>query len=76
MHVKVLLVPAAFTKVTGEAHWEILLRARAIETQCYVGDSFLTLSYYGFNLIRLPFCFNVEGTTLLYSYQDINDAEY
>ncbi|KAK6153367.1 hypothetical protein DH2020_013006 [Rehmannia glutinosa] len=33
---EVLLVPAAFTKVTGEAHWEILLRARAIETQCYV----------------------------------------
>uniref|UniRef100_A0A0D9XZL3 CN hydrolase domain-containing protein n=1 Tax=Leersia perrieri TaxID=77586 RepID=A0A0D9XZL3_9ORYZ len=32
----VLLVPSAFTKVTGEAHWEILLRARAIETQCYV----------------------------------------
>ncbi|XP_044462727.1 deaminated glutathione amidase, chloroplastic/cytosolic [Mangifera indica] len=34
--VQVLLVPSAFTKVTGEAHWEILLRARAIETQCYV----------------------------------------
>lgn len=33
---EVLLIPAAFTKVTGEAHWEILLRARAIETQCYV----------------------------------------
>ncbi|KAK1286492.1 hypothetical protein QJS10_CPB20g00368 [Acorus calamus] len=33
---QVLLVPAAFTKTTGEAHWEILLRARAIETQCYV----------------------------------------
>ncbi|XP_039136156.1 deaminated glutathione amidase, chloroplastic/cytosolic-like isoform X3 [Dioscorea cayenensis subsp. rotundata] len=33
---QVLLVPAAFTRVTGEAHWEILLRARAIETQCYV----------------------------------------
>ncbi|CAA0836079.1 Nitrilase-like protein 2 [Striga hermonthica] len=32
----VLLVPAAFTKVTGGAHWEVLLRARAIETQCYV----------------------------------------
>lgn len=29
-------VPAAFTKVTGEAHWETLLRARAIENQCYV----------------------------------------
>ncbi|GFP85656.1 nitrilase-like protein 2 [Phtheirospermum japonicum] len=33
---EVLLVPAAFTKVTGGAHWEVLLRARAIETQCYV----------------------------------------
>ncbi|XP_038679090.1 deaminated glutathione amidase, chloroplastic/cytosolic [Tripterygium wilfordii] len=33
---QVLLVPSAFTKVTGEAHWELLLRARAIETQCYV----------------------------------------
>uniref|UniRef100_A0A7C9A475 CN hydrolase domain-containing protein n=1 Tax=Opuntia streptacantha TaxID=393608 RepID=A0A7C9A475_OPUST len=33
---QVLLVPSAFTKITGEAHWEILLRARAIETQCYV----------------------------------------
>ncbi|XP_030506658.2 deaminated glutathione amidase, chloroplastic/cytosolic [Cannabis sativa] len=33
---QVLLVPAAFTVATGQAHWEILLRARAIETQCYV----------------------------------------
>ena len=33
---EVLLVPAAFTKVTGEAHWLPLLRARAIENQCYV----------------------------------------
>ncbi len=31
-----LLVPAAFTHTTGQAHWEILLRARAIENQCYV----------------------------------------
>ena len=31
-----LSVPAAFTKVTGEAHWHTLLRARAIETQCFV----------------------------------------
>ncbi len=28
--------PAAFTKTTGEAHWHALLRARAIETQCFV----------------------------------------
>lgn len=34
--VNVLLVPAAFTAVTGKAHWEALLRARAIETQCWV----------------------------------------
>ncbi|XP_021722318.1 nitrilase-like protein 2 isoform X2 [Chenopodium quinoa] len=33
---QVLLVPSAFTKITGQAHWEILLRARAIESQCYV----------------------------------------
>ena len=34
--VEIVTVPAAFTAVTGEAHWEILLRARAIENQCYV----------------------------------------
>ena len=32
----VLSVPAAFTYTTGQAHWELLLRARAIENQCYV----------------------------------------
>ena len=31
-----IVVPAAFTYVTGLAHWEVLLRARAIENQCYV----------------------------------------
>ena len=31
-----LTIPAAFTKVTGEAHWHVLQRARAIETGCYV----------------------------------------
>ena len=30
------IIPAAFTETTGRAHWEILLRARAIENQCYV----------------------------------------
>ena len=33
---EVILVAAAFTKVTGEAHWQPLLQARAIETQCYI----------------------------------------
>ncbi|MGO4999781.1 carbon-nitrogen hydrolase family protein [Oceanisphaera sp. W20_SRM_FM3] len=32
----ILLVPAAFTRVTGQAHWLPLLQARAIENQCYV----------------------------------------
>ncbi|MCG9584463.1 carbon-nitrogen hydrolase family protein [Vibrio tubiashii] len=32
----VILVPAAFTAVTGKAHWETLLRARAIETQSWL----------------------------------------
>ncbi|RXJ71932.1 amidohydrolase [Veronia nyctiphanis] len=32
----IILVPAAFTKTTGQAHWEVLLRARAIETQCWL----------------------------------------
>jgi nitrilase len=34
--VSLIVVPAAFTYTTGMAHWEILLRARAIENQCYV----------------------------------------
>lgn len=33
---KLLFVPAAFTLYTGIHHWEVLLRARAIENQCYV----------------------------------------
>ena len=33
---EVLAVPSAFTKTTGHAHWHVLVRARAIETGCYV----------------------------------------
>lgn len=33
---QVLMVPAAFTLATGKDHWEPLMRARAIENQCYV----------------------------------------
>jgi len=33
---EVLMVPAAFTAHTGRAHWELLLRARAVEQQCWV----------------------------------------
>jgi predicted amidohydrolase len=33
---ELISVPAAFTAVTGAAHWQVLVRARAIETQCYL----------------------------------------
>jgi predicted amidohydrolase len=33
---RVVVVPSNFTKVTGQAHWEVLLRARAIENQVFV----------------------------------------
>ena len=34
--VDLLVLPAAFTETTGRAHWELLLRARAVENQCFV----------------------------------------
>lgn len=33
---RILLVPAVFTLHTGRAHWELLLRARAVENRCFV----------------------------------------
>ncbi|MBA1201806.1 carbon-nitrogen hydrolase family protein [Pseudomonas capeferrum] len=33
---ELISAPSAFTAITGAAHWEVLVRARAIETQCYV----------------------------------------
>jgi len=56
----VLLVPAAFTVPTGRDHWEILLRARAIESQCFViaaaqwGEHSATRRSYGRALIVDP----------------------
>jgi nitrilase len=34
--VDLILVPSSFTATTGKAHWELLLRARAVENQAYV----------------------------------------
>ena len=56
----VLTVPAAFTRISGEAHWHVLLRARAIETGCYViapaqcGDHPGDRQTYGHSLIVDP----------------------
>ena len=33
---EIVLIPSAFTRTTGQAHWQVLLRARAIENQCFV----------------------------------------
>lgn len=55
-----LCVPAAFTKLTGAAHWHTLLRARAIENTCYVlaaaqcGDHFGGRQTYGHSLVVDP----------------------
>ena len=55
-----LTVPSAFTRFTGEAHWHVLLRARAIETGCFViapaqcGDHEGGRQTYGHSLIVAP----------------------
>ena len=57
---EILVVPAAFTRFTGKAHWHILLRARAIETGCYVlaaaqcGTHSRDRQTYGHSLIVAP----------------------
>lgn len=58
--VNILCVPSAFTKITGKAHWEVLLRARAIENLSYVlapnqiGRDARGIEYYGHSLIIDP----------------------
>jgi deaminated glutathione amidase len=57
---EVIFVPAAFTAFTGEAHWESLLRARAIENQAYViapgqfGQSMHSFKTHGHSMIIDP----------------------
>jgi predicted amidohydrolase len=57
---EVLTVPAAFTKTSGQAHWHVLLRARAIETGCFIlapcqcGDHGGGRETYGHSLIVDP----------------------
>ena len=54
------MVPSAFTRQTGQAHWEVLLRARAIENLCYViapnqiGTDSRGLACYGHSMIIDP----------------------
>jgi predicted amidohydrolase len=55
-----LSIPAAFTRPTGSAHWHVLMRARAIETGCFVfapaqcGEHAQGRKTYGHSLIVAP----------------------
>lgn len=55
-----ITIPAAFTQTTGEAHWHTLVRARAIETGCYIiapnqcGNHVDKRASYGHSLIVDP----------------------
>ncbi|HHC30257.1 MAG TPA: carbon-nitrogen hydrolase family protein [Rhodobacterales bacterium] len=57
---QIITLPAAFTRPTGEAHWEVLLRARAIETGCFIlapaqtGEHTPTRATYGHSLAVSP----------------------
>ena len=57
---EVLLIPSAFTRFTGQKHWSLLVRARAVETTCYViapnqcGHHFAQRYSYGHSLIVDP----------------------
>src|SRR5699024_623123 len=57
---KVIFVPASFAFYTGASHWEVLLRARAIENQCYIvaanqfGRAEPNRSLYGNSMIINP----------------------
>ena len=57
---KILSIPAAFTRQTGRAHWHVLMRARAIETGCFViapaqtGEHDEGRQTYGHSLIVAP----------------------
>ncbi len=73
----VLSVPSCFTKTTGQAHWEILLRARAIENLCYVlapnqvGKDARGIEAYGHSMIVSPWgdviaCGSPEGEEIIY----------
>lgn len=59
MGADIITYPSAFTVATGLAHWETLLRARAIETQCYVVAAAQTgihnskRSSYGHAMVRI-----------------------
>lgn len=78
-----ITVPSAFTKQTGEAHWHVLLRARAIETGCFIfaaaqgGDHEMGRSTYGHSLMISPWgeILGEAGSDPEVIFADINPAQ-
>lgn len=74
---QVLAVPSCFTRKTGQAHWEILLRSRAIENQCYVlapnqwGTDQKGTRAYGHSMIIGP-----QGEILAHAQENRDQAIY
>ena len=81
----ILTVPSAFTRTTGQAHWHTLLRARAIETGCFVvapaqwGDHAEGRKTYGHSLIVDPWGEVIadggEGENLVFGTLDLDMVE-
>ena len=77
---QVITVPSAFTRLTGEAHWHVLLRARAIETGCWIiapaqtGEHANGRLSYGHSLVVAPWGEVVSdgGEAVGVSYADID----
>lgn len=83
--VNVLTVPSCFTKITGQAHWEILVRARAIEALAYVlapnqtGKDTRGVEAYGHSLIVSPWgeilaMGSAKGTEIIEAIMDMNEV--
>lgn len=66
MEAQILTYPSAFTYQTGAAHWEVMLRARAIENQCYVIAAAQTGTHnkkrvsWGHSMVNNMFSFLIE----------------
>jgi diadenosine tetraphosphate (Ap4A) HIT family hydrolase len=78
---QIITYPSVFTELTGEAHWEVLLRARAIENQCYVvaaaqvGKHNEKRSSFGYSMIVDPWgkiIANCEKESPSYKLAEIN----
>lgn len=83
---QVMCVPSAFTHETGRAHWEVLLRARAIENRCYVlapnqaDQGSHGIRHYGHSMIVGPWGevlaqASADKEEIIYAYLDPREIE-